>query len=176
MWWRWPAKVQTERQNEEERWFNWLWTWFGYWYQEGWSECFRNCDFPTQPSLWSLVNVRVQKRMDRLLWAHRKETVAQITTHYSHRTASLNAQHAEADRLQQQKATPSSHSCQLRTGHWGYDLHGVTKTRQWNIRKMSPHAMSLLQNSDDIVRIWCKQHNSMDPSCFVSTFKVAVVV
>ncbi len=33
----------------------------------------------------------------------------------------------------------------------------------------SDESRFLLQHSDDRVRIWCKEHESMDPSCLVST-------
>ncbi len=39
----------------------------------------------------------------------------------------------------------------------------------WKNVAWSDESRFLLQNSDGRVRIWCKEHESMDPSCLVST-------
>ncbi len=39
----------------------------------------------------------------------------------------------------------------------------------WKMAPWSDESQFLLQHSDGRIRIWCKQHKSMDPSCFVST-------
>ncbi len=98
-----------------------------------------------------LVDVRGQRRMDRLVRDDRKATVTQITTHYNqdHRVPLLSAKN-RTRRIQ------------------------FTQTRQnWTIEDCKNVAWSdeswfLLQHSDGWVRIWCKEHESMDPSCLVS--------
>ncbi len=88
-----------------------------------------------------LVDVRGQRRMDRLVRDDRKTTVTQITTRYNqymqntiseHTTPSLNTQHIEP----WSRWTPAAEdhtgcrSGQIRTGHGGYNSHRLTKTGQ----------------------------------------------
>ncbi len=63
-------------------------------------------------------------------------------------------------------------SCQLRTGNKGYNSHRLTKIGQQKIGKTSDESWFLLRHSDGRVRIWCKEHESMAPSCLVSTVQV----
>ncbi len=55
-------------------------------------------------------------------------------------------------------------SCQLRTGNGD---NRRLKNVAW-----SDVSWFLLQHSDGRVRIWCKEHESMDPSCLVSMVQV----
>ncbi len=67
-------------------------------------------------------------------------------------------------------------SCQLRTGNRGYNSHRITKIGQYKIGNTLPGLMSLdflLRYSDGRVRIWRKEHESMDPSCLVSMVQAA---
>ncbi len=62
-------------------------------------------------------------------------------------------------------------SCQSRTGNIVYNLHRLTKIGQiedWKNIAWSDESRFLLQHSDDRVRIWHKEHESMDSSCLVS--------
>ncbi len=125
MWWRRLVEVQTEHQNGEERGFKWLWTWNGCWCQTGWSEYFINCwSTGTQPSLGftengpkkrkypvsgscvdggrkCLVDVRGQRRMDRLVRDDRKATVTQITTRYNQGMQNTISEHITRRTLKQ---------------------------------------------------------------------------
>ncbi len=111
-----------------------------------------------------------QRRMGRLVRDNRKATVTQITTRYKIcRIPSLNAQHVEAWSRWATAAEDHTgcRSCQLRTGNGGYNSHRFTK-----IGKTLPGLMSLdfcCDIQDGRVRIWRKEHESMDPSCLVST-------
>ncbi len=65
-------------------------------------------------------------------------------------------------------------SCQLRTGNGGYNSHRLTKIGKIDNRRFKNVAWSyesrfLLRHSDGRVKIWRKEHESMDPSCLVST-------
>ncbi len=43
----------------------------------------------------------------------------------------------------------------------------------WKNVAWSDESRFLMRHSDDTVRIWCKEHESMDPSCLVSTVQAA---
>ncbi len=118
-----------------------------------WQLCGRKC----------LVDVRGQRRMGRLVRDDRKATVTQITlvTTKICRIPSLNAQHVEPwSRCTAAEDHTGCRSCQLRTGNGG----DCQKNVAW-----SEESRFLLRLSDGRVRIWRKEHESMDPSCLVST-------
>ncbi len=61
-------------------------------------------------------------------------------------------------------------SCQLRTGNGGFaQAHQNWTIEDWKNVAWSDESRFLLQHSDGRVRIWHKEHESMDPSCLVST-------
>lgn len=80
-----------------------------------------------------------QRRMTRLLWADRKATVTQITTHCSQSMQKwMNSQHVE--RSSRWAAVAEDHtghcSCQLSTLIWGYfsmvqSEYGVNNMKAW---------------------------------------------
>ncbi len=176
MWWRRLAEVQSERQNGEERGFKWLWTWNGCWcrrtdlsisetadllgfsrttissvYRE-WSEK-EQISSERQLCGWKcLVDVRGQRRMDRLVRDDRKATVTQITTRYNQVMQNTISEHTTRQTLKQMcSSSRRPHRvCQISTGL----LSDKNRTRRiqftqnhqnWTIEdwKMLPGLMSL---------------------------------
>ncbi len=123
----------------------------------------------SEQQLWGwkcLVDVRGQRRMSRLVRDDRKATVTQITTRYNqgmleYHLWTHNTSNPEADGLQQQKDHTGCRSCQLRftQGHQNWTIE------DWkNIAWFWWVSISAAR-----VTIWRKEHESMDPSCLVST-------
>ncbi len=198
MWWRRLAEVQTEHQNGEERGFKWLWTWNGCWCQTGLVWVFQKLliywDFHTQPSLgfmengqkkrkypvtavvWTKMPCWGQRRMGRLVRDDRKATVTQITTRYN-QGMQKTIQHIEP--WSRWTTAAEDHtgcsSCQIRTGNWRMQFaqaHQNWTIEDWKIVAWSDESRFLLWISDGRVRIWRKEHESMDPSCLVSMVQV----
>ncbi len=96
-----------------------------------------------------LVDVRGQRRMDRLVRDDRKATVTQITTRYNqdlqNTISERTTQHIEPWSRWATAAEDHTgcRSCQLRTAHGGYNLHRLTKIGQRKIVKTLPGLMSL---------------------------------
>ncbi len=128
MWWRRLAEVQTEHQNGEERDLS-DWTWNGCWcrrtglsisqtadllgfshttissvYRE-WSEK-EKISSEWQLCGWKyLVDVRGQRRMDRLGRDDRKTTVTQITTRYNQDLQNTISEHTTRQTLKQMSSS-----------------------------------------------------------------------
>ncbi len=82
-----------------------------------------------------LVDVRGQRRMDRLVRDDRNATVTQITTRYNQGMQNThlwthNTSNPEADGLQAAEDHTGCRSCQLRTGNRGYNSRRLTKIGQ----------------------------------------------
>ncbi len=202
MWWRRLAEVQTEHQNGEERGFKWLWTWNGCWcrraglsisetadllglsrttissvYRE-WSEKQKiSSEWQLRGWKW-LVDVRGQRRMDRLVRDDRKTTVTQITTRYNQGLQNIISEHTTHRTLKQMcSSSRRPHRVPLRSDKNSTRRIQFTQDHQnWTIEDCknvwSDESLFLL-HSDGRVRIWRKEHESMDPSCLVSTVQTA---
>ncbi len=116
--------------------------------------------------------------MGRLVRDDRKAKVTQITTRYN----------------QGMQNTISEHTTRRTLKHMGYSsrrpqwvpllsaknrrrriqftqAHQNWTIEDWKNVAWSDESRFLLRHSDCRVRIWCKEHESMDPSCLVSTFQ-----
>ncbi len=123
-----------------------------------------------------LVDVRGQRRMGRLVRDDRDATVTQITTRYnqgmqntiSGRTTrrtlkQMGYSSRRPHRVQLLSAKNRKRRLQFAQAHQNWMIE------DWKNVAWSDEPRFLLRHSDDRVRIWHKEHESMDPSCLVST-------
>ncbi len=119
--------------------------------------------------------------MDRLLGDDTKATVAQITTRYNqdmqntiserttHRTLKLMGYSSRRPhRVPLLSAKNRKRRIQFTQAHQNWTID------DWKNVAWSDESRFLLQHSDCRVRIWRKEHESMDPSCLVSMFQAGV--
>ncbi len=121
-----------------------------------------------------LVDVRGQKRMARLVRDDRKAT--HITTHYNQGIQNTISERTTRQTLKQMGySSRRPHRVLLLSAKYRKRRLQFTQAHQnWTIEDWKNIAWSdvsrfLLQHSDGRVRIWRKEHESMDPSCLVST-------
>ncbi len=123
-----------------------------------------------------LVDVRGQRRMSRLVSDDRKATVTQVTTRYNQgmqNTISERTTHRTLKQMGFSSRRP--HRVPLLSAKNSTRRIQFTQACQnWTIEDWKNVAWSdeswfLLRHSDGTVRIWRKEHESMDPSCLVST-------
>ncbi len=129
-----------------------------------------------------LVDVRDQRRMDRLVRDNRKETVTQITTRYNQGMQNTISESTTRRILKQMGySSRRPHRVPLLSAknrkwrlefaqahqNWKIDFKNVT----W-----SDESRFLLRHLDGRVRIWHKEHESMDPSSLVSTVQAGGAV
>ncbi len=123
-----------------------------------------------------LVDVRGQRRMGRLVRDDRKTTVTQITTRYNQDLQNIISEHTTHRTLKQMcyscrrphrvpvlSAKNRKRRIQFTEAHQNWTIEDCTNVF-W-----SDESRFLLRHSDGRVRIWRKEHESMDPSCLVST-------
>ncbi len=127
-----------------------------------------------------LVDVRDQKRMGRLVRDDRKATVTQITTRYNQgmqNTISQRTTHRTLKQMGYSNRRP--HRVSLLSAKNRKRRQQFTQAHQnwtivdWKNIAWSDESRFLLRHSDGRVRIWCKEHKNMDPSCLVSTVQAA---
>ncbi len=123
-----------------------------------------------------LVDVRGQRRMGRLVRDDRKATVTQITTRYNQGMQNTISEHTTRRTLKQMSySSRRPHRVPLLSDKNRKRRIQFTQAHQnWTIEDWKNVAWSdesrfLLQHWDGRVRIWHKEHESMDPSCLVST-------
>ncbi len=119
-----------------------------------------------------LVDVRGQRIMGRLVRDDRKATVTQITTRYNQdmqntisecTTRRTLKQMGYSSRVPFLSAKNRTRRLQFAQAHQNQTIEDC-KNVAW-----SGESRFLLRHSDDRDRIWRKEHESMDPSCLVST-------
>ncbi len=123
-----------------------------------------------------LVDVRGQRRMGRLVKDDSKATITQITTRYNQGIQNTFSEHTTRRTLKQMGY--SSRRPQrvplLSAKNRKFMLQFAQAHQNWTIEDWKNFAWSdesrfLLRHSDGRVKIWRKEHESMDPSCLVST-------
>ncbi len=132
----------------------------------------------SERQLWErkcLVDVRGQRRMDRLVRDDRKATVTQINTRYNQCMQNTISERTTRRTLKQMGySSRRPHRVPLLSDKNRKRRLQFTQVNQnWTIEDCKNVAWSdesrfLLQHSDGRVRIWRKEHESMDPSCLVS--------
>ncbi len=127
-----------------------------------------------------LVDVRGQRRMDRLVRDDRKATVTQITTRYNQAMQNTISEHTTHRTLKQMGSrSRRPHrvpllSAKNRTRRLQFtQVHQNWTIEDWINISWSDESRFLLRHSDGRVIIWRKEHESMDPSCLVSTVQAA---
>ncbi len=130
-----------------------------------------------------LVDVRGQRRMGRLVRDDRKVTVTQITTRYKQGKQNTISEHTTHRTLKQMGySSRRPHRVPLLSAKNRKRRIQFTQVHQnWTIEDCKNVAWSdesrfLLRHSDGRVRIWHKEHESMDPSCFVSMVQAGGVI
>ena len=112
-----------------------------------------------------LVDERDRRRRARIMQAKRRATNRQIM-------ASRNAQLVDPCHGWANAADDHTgfHSYQLKTRRSGYSTQAITNTGQLRSGKTwSDESKFLLHHVGSRGRIWLKQHESLHPSCLVST-------
>ncbi len=117
-----------------------------------------------------------QRRMGRLVRDDIKTTVTQITTHYNQGMQNTISEHTTRRTLKQMvyssrrphrvpllSAKNRKRRLQFTQAHQNWTIE------DWKNVAWSDESWFLLRHSDGRVRIWCKEHESMNPSCLVST-------
>ncbi len=118
--------------------------------------------------------------MGRLVRDYRKATVTQITPRYNQGIQNTISEHTTHRTLKQMgSSSRRPHRVPLLSAKNRKRRIQFTQTQQnWTIEDWKNVAWSdecrfLLRHSDGRVRIWHKEHESMDPSCLVSTVQAA---
>ncbi len=117
-----------------------------------------------------------QRRIGRLVRDDRKATVTQITTRYNQAMLNTISERTTLRTLKQMGySSRRPHQVPLLSAKNRKRRLQFTQTHQnwtkedWNNVAWSDDYWFLLRQSDSRVSIWRKEHESMDPSCLVST-------
>ncbi len=126
--------------------------------------------------VWTKMPCWCQSRMGRLVRDDRKATVTQITTRYNQGIQHTISECTKCRTLKQMgnssrrpqrvpllSAKNRKRRLQFALAHQNWTIV------DWKNIAWSDESRFLLWHSDGRVRIWRKEHESMDPSCLVST-------
>ncbi len=138
----------------------------------------------SEPQLWGrkcLVDVRGQRRMGRLVRDDTKATVTQITTRYSQdmqntiskRTTPWTLKQMSNSSRRPHRVLLLSAKNRKRRVQFTQDHQNWT-IEDWKNVAWSDESRFRLRHSDGRVRIWRKEHESMDPPCLVSMVQAGV--
>ncbi len=138
-----------------------------------WSEKEKNIQWAAV--VWTKMPCWCQRRMGRLVRDDRKATETQITTRYNQGMQNTISEHATHRTLKQMNyssrrphrvlllsAKNSTRRLQFTQVHQNWTIE------DWKNIAWSDESRFLQRHSDGRVRIWRKEHESMDPSCLVS--------
>ncbi len=130
--------------------------------------------------MWTKID---QRRMGRLVRDDRKATVTQIITCYNQGMPNTFSQLTTRQTLKQMGySSRRRHLVPLLSAKkWKRRLKFTQPHQNWTIEDWKNVAWSdesrfLLRHSDGRVRIWHKDHESVDPSCLVSTVQAGGVM
>ena len=121
-----------------------------------------------------LVDVRGQRRMGRLVRDDRKATVTQISTTKECTTRRTLKKMGYSSRRPHRVPLLSANNRKLRPQF--AQAHQNWTIEDWKNVAWSDESRFQLRHSAGQVRIWHKQHESMDPSCLVSTVQAGGVM
>ncbi len=132
--------------------------------------------------VWMKMPCWCQRRMGRLVRDDRKTTVTQISTHYNQDMQNIISEHTTRRTLKQMGSSSRrphrvsllSDKNRTRRLQFAQDHQNWT-IEDWKNVPWSDESWFLL-HSDGRVRIWRKEHESMDPSCLVSMVQAGGVV
>ncbi len=130
-----------------------------------------------------LVDVRGQRRMGRLVKDDRKATLTQITTRYNQCMQNTISECTTRRTLKQMGySSRRPHRVPLLSAkNRKRRLQSAQAPQNWTIEDCKnvacfDESRFLLRHSHGRVRIWRKEHESMDPSCLAQRFRLVVVV
>ncbi len=125
--------------------------------------------------VWTKMPCWCQRRMGRLVRDDRKATVTQITTPYYQGMQKTISERTTCRTLRlQQKTTPGALlSAKNRKRRLQFSQAHQKRTMKIGNVAWSDESQFLLRNSNGRVRIGCKEHESMEPSCLISMIQAA---
>ncbi len=125
---------------------------------------------------WTKMPCWCQRSMGRLVRDDRKATITQITTRYNQGKQNTISERTTRRTLKQMGYSSrrphrvlllSAKNRKLRLQLT--QVHQNWTIEDWKNVAWSDESRFLLRHSDGRVRFWCKEHESKDPSCLVST-------